>query len=557
MKYLKSRRGKSSRTHRRRVKDVLDFYKNSNVIISEINNDTSNQNNPTIISEEIIEPDVVVQPYIDNIAEFNHLENISDIEIDVVNKFNEEISDNGDNRSLREDLKIWSMETKVTNSSIDYLLKILRKHGHDNLPGCARTLKETPRNIATRKMGTGKFWYFGVIAMIELLKQENVTFGKKLTIKTNIDGVPLFGSSKGVFWPILGSFLEMKLKPFVIAIYYDENGSKPVDVHDFFQEYIDEMSYLLIFGFEETTIECGNFSLDAPALAFVKNTKGHNCIKGCQKCEVKGKRLYGRTCFLKTDNLILRTDFKFRTHDDLQHHQSNESSPLEKLPIDMILNFNLDWLHVCLLGVTKKKLKILTKSFKKFPMLPTLKVKLRKTDFDAIKKVTNYAGITKPIEINRKIRSLDFLAVMKGTEFRSFILYYGIVALKENIDSEIYMNYLTFHIGLTICLSKEHNHLLPVAKVCFEKFVKDFKKLYGSCLVSYNVHNLLHLVDDVEKWGPLDDCSTFPFENTLGILKSLPNSGHLPLEQTISRYLETIQHNIHSFKENEAKKGKI
>lgn len=31
------------------------------------------------------------------------------------------------------------------------------------------------------------------------------------------------------------------------------------------------------------------------------------------------------------------------------------------------------------------------------------------------------------------------------------------------------------------------------------------------CYVSYNVHNLLHLTDDVERFGVIDNFSAFPF----------------------------------------------
>ena len=43
--------------------------------------------------------------------------------------------------------------------------------------------------------------------------------------------------------------------------------------------------------------------------------------------------------------------------------------------------------------------------------------------------------------------------------------------------------------------------------------------LFGECYVSHNVHNLLHICDDVSNFGPLDSYSAFCFENYLGILK--------------------------------------
>ena len=62
-------------------------------------------------------------------------------------------------------------------------------------------------------------------------------------------------------------------------------------------------------------------------------------------------------------------------------------------------------------------------------------------------------------------------------------------------------------------------------------------------IVVYNVHNLVHLPDDVRKFGPLDSFSAFAFENFLRSLKRLVRSGRLPLQQIVHRLIES-QHNL-------------
>lgn len=575
MKSIKHRRGTSLRTRNRQVDDVLKFFSNPD---NEINGILVSKANRNIVESSIENVEHLKKSNNDEIntssqkqsekEDKNNNSKTNDLNFDtnIFEKesyfdFQEFLQDQtskcNNEESLREDLRIWCIETGVPHSSVDKLLKILRKHGHSDLPASARTLKHTPRKLSIRFMGTGKFWYFGIAEFLEILELEGIQLPEKLTVNANVDGIPLFESSKAVYWPILGTFSEFQsLKPFIIGLYFNENGKKPESIDDYLLEFIDELSYLLVFGYKNTIFECGNSPFDAPALAFVKNTKGHNSKKGCQKCEVQGRSVSGRVCFPQVTNLIFRTDHSFRSHLDPPHHQSEMKSPMENLPIDMIENFNLDYLHVALLGVTRKKLKILTHKYK-LPMHSSLRSKLSITNFDAIRNVTNSARRTQPLEIHRGIRTLDFISDMKGTEFRSFILYNGIVALYENVHPEIFDNYLDLHIGLTICLTDEHKHLLPIAQMCFEKFVKGFKKLYGVCLVSYNVHSVLHFVHEVQRWGPLDKYSTFPYENTLGFLKSLPSSGHLPLEQGICRYMESIYHNIHSFKQHQYEKGEI
>lgn len=53
-----------------------------------------------------------------------------------------------------------------------------------------------------------------------------------------------------------------------------------------------------------------------------------------------------------------------------------------------------------------------------------------------------------------------------------------------------------------------------------------------------NIHGLLYLVDDYDRFGPLDNCSTFSFENYMKVLKSMIRKPHKPLEQVIIRYNE-------------------
>ncbi|CAJ1073327.1 uncharacterized protein LOC127943657 [Xyrichtys novacula] len=52
--------------------------------------------------------------------------------------------------SLREDVAAWAVETKQTHSSVNKMLAILRKHGH-NLPKDGRTLLQTPCFVDSKK----------------------------------------------------------------------------------------------------------------------------------------------------------------------------------------------------------------------------------------------------------------------------------------------------------------------------------------------------------------------------------------------------------------------
>ncbi|CAN7937838.1 unnamed protein product, partial [Ixodes hexagonus] len=69
--------------------------------------------------------------------------------------------------------------------------------------------------------------------------------------------------------------------------------------------------------------------------------------------------------------------------------------------------------------------------------------------------------------------------------------------------------------------------------LCF--VVCSFKALCGRGKVSYNVHGLVHLADDVVNYGALDSFSAFPAESSMFQLKRLVRSSTRPLKQLHNR----------------------
>ncbi len=79
------------------------------------------------------------------------------------------------------------------------------------------------------------------------------------------------------------------------------------------------------------------------------------------------------------------------------------------------------------------------------------------------------------------------------------------------------------------------------AKELLILFVSQCKDYYGVKFVSYNVHNFVHLADDVLNFGPLDAFSAFPFENHLQSIKKLIRKHDKPLPQIVRRIQEIEQ----------------
>lgn len=143
-----------------------------------------------------------------------------------------------------------------------------------------------------------------------------------------------------------------------------------------------------------------------------------------------------------------------------------------------------------------------------------------------------------PREIHRAVRGLDCVGHWKGLEFRTFLLYVSIVVLKPILSSDVYEHFLSFFCAVTICSSESHTHHLKIAHMLIMHFLDHFKDFYGEDYISSNVHNLSHLVDDVERFGILSKFSAYPFENKLFQIKNLIRSGRKPLSQIAKRLSE-------------------
>lgn len=129
-----------------------------------------------------------------------------------------------------------------------------------------------------------------------------------------------------------------------------------------------------------------------------------------------------------------------------------------------------------------------------------------------------------PVEFNRKPRSLEELQNWKATEFRFFLLYSGLIVLKNVLNRAIYKNFLLLHFAVSVLLSNKHikNVSLSTVRKILNVFINHCKNcLYGLEFIVYNVHLLSHICDDVEVYGTLDEFSAFPFENFLRHLKQL------------------------------------
>lgn len=479
----------------------------------------------------------------------------SNISIDGSEDMINELTDNSltIGEIFRNKLQQWALKFQVSLIALTALLMLLQPIVNFPLPLDARTLMGTLRQVHISQISNGEYYHFGLRRAIQSIFREYKRTGKpikEVRLMFNIDGLPIFKSTKKHLWLILCSEVDAQ-GVYPVGAYYGLD--KPDDANEFMQQVVQELIELSENGIEgeievegeNIKVSCSSLICDAPAKSFVLYLKGHTGYNSCSKClitgeyvkpkETKGKKKKkGNVCFPGSGPFQMKTDEGFLRNDYNEFDTGNETI-FKRVPgFGCISSVPLDYMHLVLLGVMKKLIRLW--------LLGPLKTRLNSKKVHKISKKLLRLRHSVPKEFGRKPRTIFEFRHWKATEFRTFLLYTGPIALKDILPIEQYENFILLHSAIRILCSKIHiedSKNIDCAHEMLERFVLDFQDIYGKKFVSHNVHNLLHLCSDVKKYGTLDQFSSFRFENYLSILKRMIRKGDKPLEQIARRYSET------------------
>lgn len=106
--------------------------------------------------------------------------------------------------TLRERLAEWVNEYRIPKRAVNGLLPILKSYGAHSLPLDYRTLLLTPTNVDISPVAGGHLWYNGIRKSLGILFHD-LDENLDISLTFNIDGLPLYKSSKLNFYPILAS----------------------------------------------------------------------------------------------------------------------------------------------------------------------------------------------------------------------------------------------------------------------------------------------------------------------------------------------------------------
>lgn len=376
----------------------------------------------------------------------------------------------------------------------------------------------------------------------------------------NIDGFSPFKSSPLTIWPILCKVhtKEDIYKPFVVAVY--AGSAKPKDATVYLKKFVKETNHLQSIGIDisdthfHVTIKF--LVCDSPARAFLKCIEGHTSFVGCERCKVIGHKVDRVTVFLETD-AEKRTDEGFRRFDDPECHKDVSHLIHIDPPIDIVHQFILDPMHLVYLGVTKRLLEFL--------LLPSSnKVRLSEVMKTELKRRTKKIHQDIPDEYPRKMRSTNDFGKYKATEYKFFLLNAAPVVLKELVSDKIYEHFMLLTVACRLLSGEDALSHTEDARKHLKKFVEDAPGIYGESFVSLNVHNLIHLCDDIEYTKcNLNELGAWTFESHLGLMSRVLRSPTHVVAQ-LGRRIYEMQEFVNKNMEVQAKleismvqKGKI
>lgn len=441
-------------------------------------------------------------------------------------------------QTFRESLASAFIKGNLTHIQGNIILKTLRSLPQlAYLPRDTRTLLDTPRvGPQIRKVYPGEYFHIGFKKVLTRILQRTVPnlIPNVLEIDFSTDGARLNKSGTMQIWPIQCLIANIPgNSPEIVGIY--KGSKKPASVDEFLSEFIADVLQVIgsrgiFFSDKHIPIVLRAFIADAPARSWILNHFGHTSSNPCQKCKVVGVHYNGQMVFTGIKH-PLRTNDEYAQLLDDDHHKG--PTPLSRLPIGLVSQVPVEYMHLICIGVVKKLLTaFITGKYGK-------KMKLSGRNQDRISKRLQRIALYCPREFSRKPRPLADYKDYKATEGRQFALYTGPVALQDIMDEQGYKHFLLFHAAVrALCHSKVSPTQITFAKLALEKFVETCPCFYDVTFLSYNVHALLHLSKDVERLGPLDSFSAFPYENNIMFFRKYYRKPHRPLQQFAFREAE-------------------
>ncbi|XP_031782992.1 uncharacterized protein LOC116416874 isoform X1 [Nasonia vitripennis] len=287
--------------------------------------------------------------------------------------------------------------------------------------------------------------------------------------------------------------------------------------------------------------------VDTVARAPMNGTSQFNSKYGCDWCLHKGYYYNGSMRYPFENPLSENRNHKMTIEHATQAVQTQKrvfgvktASPLLNLQnFDIIDGFTPDYMHCYVAGVGKQFTEYIV-------------IILTKTEEDILENI--FQKLKVPNQLSRLSRSLKACGKWKAREYENWILYYSITLLSLVLKNhkKILKHWSLLVNALHICLQIDITFAdLNYANEMLFKFVAEAEDIYSLTALTYNAHQLLHIVKSIYNWGPLYCHSSYAFEAANHkLLKSIHGAkgviSQIIRYESIERTIQILEKKIYS-----------
>lgn len=350
--WLQKRHNNTSSIHMRPTSPAAQAACNHGINFEALSSESHQDSAMSVVSEPCSEQSSIITAVSD-------IHSVSSVQLDSISSVN--TSDKDPAHTFRESLASAFIKGNLTHAQGNIILKTLRSLSYlAYFPQDTRTLLNTPRVAPqVRRIYPGEYLHIGFEKVLIRILQKTPShlIPDLLNIDLNTDGARLNKSGNLQIWPIQCMIANIPgSKPEVAGVY--KGPKKPYSIDLFLDEFIKDILLVIerggiFFRDKQIPIALRAFIADAPARSWILNHFGHTSSHPCSKCKVVGIHSDGQLVFTGIEHRI-RTDDEYARCVDDDHHKG--PSPLSRLPIGLVSQVSVEYMHLICIGIVKKLL---------------------------------------------------------------------------------------------------------------------------------------------------------------------------------------------------------
>ena len=270
---------------------------------------------------------------------------------------------------------------------------------------------------------------------------------------------------------------------------------------------------------------------DLGAKSHVLNMYKFNGFYGCHFCTAPGKTI-GRTHsyypFTQTgktrehgvNDMLVNYAELLPVDENINVAGVKGKSAFASMIDDLPLKAPVDYMHCVLLGVFPELIKLCNRA-----LCPN-----DRTEVGLI--LSKLSCPREMVVYSRKIRSLDEIAQFKANEYFNWIFYISLLVFRNRLPQDLYSHLQNLVFGVRLLFESSAATATAAARILLKDFCRDIVSMHGGNerIETINVHCLTHLVDQVQRYGPLYCYSAMSFESANRTLSDLFTGSHSEIE---------------------------